>query len=272
MNRAENQPDQSRQLHDFLIEWHNDEETRKTLAESGRLEQLKELYSSEAVHLPGMNSPMKWDFYSHRDFGRMDRVTAARIEAVIEQVPDQARVLDFGCGYGYVLGEALARNKKWQYTGMDFSEKFIQKLTEKYPESSFLTGDLSDIAAGSFDVVLLLEVLEHIPSDQTLGFLTAVKTKLNTGGRLILSIPLYEDIAGNTCPCWSCGELGNPNGHVRSYTPALIEAELAMAGFTVEKTVEIFAKNRQLVLIKNRLKQLLAMQPSKPANLVVVAQ
>jgi 2-polyprenyl-3-methyl-5-hydroxy-6-metoxy-1,4-benzoquinol methylase len=272
MKQAENLADQSKQLHDFFIAWLDSEEKRKTLAESGQLALLKELYQEQAVHLPGMNSPLKWDFYSYRDFDQLDRVTATRIETVIDQVPNRATVLDYGCGYGYVLGQALARNREWDYTGIDFSEKFIKKLTEKYPNSSFLAGDLSLVPDNSFEVVLLLEVLEHIPSSQTLDFLTAVRSRLKPGGKLILSVPLYEDIAGSTCPCWFCGELGNPNGHVRSYTPALIRAELELSGYTVTASMDVFAKNRRLAIWKNRLKKLLAMEQSKAVNLVVVAR
>ncbi len=119
--------------------------------------------------------------------------------------------------------------------------------------------------------MLLLEVLEHIPSNGTLDFLAAVKTKLNETGKLVVSVPLFEDIGMNTCPCGSCGQLGNPNGHVRSYTPDLIQAELVLAGFTVEKTIEIFSKNKHLVQCKNRIKQLLGMKRSQPSNLVIVA-
>jgi 2-polyprenyl-3-methyl-5-hydroxy-6-metoxy-1,4-benzoquinol methylase len=265
------QPDGPEKLHDFFIQCLENEEKRKELASSGQFERLKELYSAAAVHLPGMNSSLKWDFYSYRDFDTIDRITTARIRAVIDQIPAHAEVLDYGCGYGYVLGQALTENKRWQYTGIDFSKKFISKLRLKYPESRFLACDLTEIKDKQFDAVLLLEVLEHIPSSQTLEFLATVKTKIKDTGKLIISVPLFEDIAESTCPCWSCGKLGNPNGHVRSYTPDLIQAEFLLSGFTVEKTIEIFSKNKQIAIWKNRVKRMLGMEKSKPSNLVIVA-
>lgn len=271
MTELKTQSDQAEHLHHFFRQWLESEEQRKKLARTGRLEKLRELYNDGAVHLPGINSSLKWDFYSFRDFDHIDKITAARIQAVIEHVPLTARVLDYGCGYGYVLGQAMSRKREWQYTGIDFSVKFISKLNRKYPQARFIAGDLSAVEDNSFDAVLLLEILEHIPSNITLPFLADVRKKLTSTGRLIISVPLYEDIATNTCPCWSCGELGNPNGHVRSYTPTLIQAELQLAGFTIMESIDIFAKSKQLMLWKNRLKQLLGMKKSKPANLVVVA-
>ena len=271
MEKLAQQSDRPEELYDFFIQCLENEEKRKELARSGQFERLRELYSATGVHLPGMNSSLKWDFYSYRDFDSIDKITAARIRAVIDQIPPDANVLDYGCGYGYVLGQALTENKRWNYTGIDFSEKFISKLRLNYPKSRFLVRDIAEVKDKQFDVVLLLEVLEHIPSDRTLDFLATVKTKLNDTGQLIVSVPLFEDLATNTCPCWSCGELGNPNGHVRSYTPDLIQAELMLSGFTIEKTIDVFSKNKHIAVWKNRMKQVLGMKKSKPSNLVIVA-
>ncbi len=247
------------------------EEQRKDLARLGQLEQLRGLYGDEMPHLPGMNSPLKWDFYSFRDFESIDKTTGKRIQAVIDQVPQQAKVLDYGCGYGYVLGRAMAENKGWAYTGIDFSEKFIRKLKANYPEAQFFMKSIAEVENNHFDAFLLLEVLEHIPTNETLNFLPTLKPKLRDTGKLIVSVPLHEELFTNTCPCWSCGKLGNPNGHVRSYTPELIAAELMLSGFTIEKSIEIFPKNRKVVTLKNKMKKLLGREMTKPCNLVVVA-
>jgi len=264
--------DRPEELYQFFMQCLEHEETRKELARSGQLDRLQTMYGDTVLHLPAMNSSFKWDFYSYRDFDSIDRVTVARIDAVIEEVPDNARVLDYGCGYGYVLARALQKKKKWNYTGIDFSEKFINKLHAKFPGADFFVRDIRDIEEHQFDVVLLLEVLEHISSGLTMDFLATVKNILTYQGKLILSVPLFEKIAESTCPCWSCGELGNPNGHVRSYTPDLIRSELQLAGFSIEKSTSIFAKNRLVVVWKNAIKHLLGMEKTQPCNLVVVAR
>jgi len=216
------------------------EEERKKLAAAGLLGELAKLYGPDLPHLPAMNTPDKWDFFSHQGMGVPRKHTRMRIRKVAGLIPRDAKVLDFGCGYCFILREGLRRNLAWDYVGVDFSPRFIDRQRRTYPQFTFYCGDLSAVPRGDFDYVLLLEVLEHVLPSQTQEFLLSFKPYLKSTGKVLLTVPLFEDLRATTSPCWACGKLGNLNGHVRSYTPQLIAAEMKLAGMSVHKLIPVY--------------------------------
>ncbi len=83
---------------------------------------------------------------------------------------------------------------------------------------------------GLFDVVLLLDVLEHVPEDR--AFLTdLVATNLRPGGRLLLSVP-----------AWRCLFSSHDERlrHHRRYTPGDCRRLLASAGVEIERAGGLF--------------------------------
>lgn len=216
------------------------EEQRKKLAQEGNLDELCALYNGTHVELPLLNSPAKWDFYADRSFKVSDPITRERIQKTLYCIDRGANVLDYGCGYCYLLKESIRRDWGLDYAGVDFSLDFVEKCQELFPSSRFYLNESGILKKHRSDYVLALEVLEHILPSQTLTFLSKLKLGLKPGGKLLLSVPVFENLELLTCPCWSCGQLGNPNGHVRSYTPDLLCAELKLAGYSVFKTVSVF--------------------------------
>jgi SAM-dependent methyltransferase len=73
---------------------------------------------------------------------------------------------------------------------------------------------------GRYDLIVLLDVLEHIPDD--LGALEALKPKLAPGGRLFLTVPAMPSL-------WSGHDVAHH--HQRRYTPATLEAVVRKGGF-----------------------------------------
>jgi 2-polyprenyl-3-methyl-5-hydroxy-6-metoxy-1,4-benzoquinol methylase len=99
----------------------------------------------------------------------------------------RARVADIGSGLGY-LTYAL-NSSGHQCRGFDLSEAAVSAAMDRfgpYYECRDVTGDVSDIS-GSFDVVIMLEVIEHVanPTD----IIQAALNLLVPGGTLIVSTP-----------------------------------------------------------------------------------
>lgn len=110
----------------------------------------------------------------------------------------QLGVLDIGCGGGLVC-EPFAR-LGYQVTGIDQSNKAIGVATQHALEQGlsiqYHCGDVGHINA-TFDVVLLLEVLEHV--DNPTDLLKVATERLNPGGLLFFSTlnrTAYSYIAG----------------------------------------------------------------------------
>ena len=99
------------------------------------------------------------------------------------------RILDIGCGGG-LLSEPMARLGA-EVVGADPAARNIP-VAQLHAEQSGLTIDYrlttaEDLAAAGeqFDVVLNMEVVEHVPDPQS--FLTACQTLLKPGGLMICS-------------------------------------------------------------------------------------
>jgi len=105
-----------------------------------------------------------------------------------EQVAGQ-RVLDVACGAGY--GTNILAQVAAEATGLDIDAAAVRKAKRKYRRSNikFVAGDCYDMPfeAGSFDVVVANEMIEHI--DDHDRFIDEVKRVLRPGGSLLVSTP-----------------------------------------------------------------------------------
>jgi 2-polyprenyl-6-hydroxyphenyl methylase/3-demethylubiquinone-9 3-methyltransferase len=101
-----------------------------------------------------------------------------------------ARVLDVGCGAG-LLSEALAREGA-HVTAIDLAPDLI-KIAKLHTLESGVEVDyrltsveaLAEESAGSFDAIVCMEMLEHVPDPSAI--IAACATLLKPGGRLFLS-------------------------------------------------------------------------------------
>jgi ubiquinone/menaquinone biosynthesis C-methylase UbiE len=75
------------------------------------------------------------------------------------------KILDAGCGEGFVVSYLLQGNDRLAITGIDCSPQAIEMARQMVPGVLFNVGDLREMPYGddSFDLVMCLEVLEHLP-------------------------------------------------------------------------------------------------------------
>lgn len=251
------------------------DELRAALASTGQLTALKESYARGAYpELEDMSSARLWDELAA--CSEVPDFRVRRLKAVAERIPPGTSVLDIGIGWGDIIPMIHAR-KNCRYTGIDFSPQIVERATRQYPDCKFVAGALDQIPA-TFEVVLALEVLEHILPSRVFGFLEQIRGVLAEGGMLIVTVPVHENLRAMTLRCPHCGHLHNRMGHVRAYTRALITAELQLAGFEVQDSFFIYASFENSVAgwIKRRLvdlgRALLHMGKTTPLNIVIVAR
>jgi SAM-dependent methyltransferase len=94
-----------------------------------------------------------------------------------------ASVLDIGPGSG-VIGAKLREQGVSQCSAVEIDAATREHLAPIY---STIVGDLNEIPDKEFDVVLLLDVLEHIAEPE--AFLRRAVLKLKEGGRLLVTVP-----------------------------------------------------------------------------------
>lgn len=100
-------------------------------------------------------------------------------------------VLDVGCGDGKLLHEVSRRFPEKRLLGIDHSEQAVKLATALSPGIEYLSGDIKDpsLLPGSFDLITLIETLEHIPPDEIADFLKGLHHYLKPDGTLIITVP-----------------------------------------------------------------------------------
>jgi 2-polyprenyl-3-methyl-5-hydroxy-6-metoxy-1,4-benzoquinol methylase len=115
--------------------------------------------------------------------------------APLEQMAAQAsgtNLLDVGCGHGVLAALLLDEHPGRRVVGIDPDERKIAWANEsigKDPRAEFRACTIETLAAerpGSFDCVLVADVLCLIARDTWASFLTAAHRLLRPGGRLVL--------------------------------------------------------------------------------------
>jgi 2-polyprenyl-3-methyl-5-hydroxy-6-metoxy-1,4-benzoquinol methylase len=103
-------------------------------------------------------------------------------------------VLDLGCGNGALSYDIAKKVAKVEVLGIDLNSKNIAVAHEKYSHQNinYVVGDVladGNFPINHFDVVILSNVLEHLPD--RLIFLSKMWDKVNSK-RMLIRAPLFE--------------------------------------------------------------------------------
>jgi ubiquinone/menaquinone biosynthesis C-methylase UbiE len=122
---------------------------------------------------------------------RYDSTHFQRFEEALRHLPLTAgqRVLDVWSRTGNASRYLQAAGPPIAYVGLELSEAMLRCARHKYPGRAFVQGAMVELpfARASFDHVLSLETLEHVP--EPARFLAELRRVLRDGGRLVLSTP-----------------------------------------------------------------------------------
>jgi SAM-dependent methyltransferase len=141
-----------------------------------------------------------------------------------QYVADQAhpRVLEIGCGTGYVL-QGLAAEGRYQLTGLEEHLAGLRYARDRLPSVEFVQADARDLPYESrFDAIGAFDVLEHIAEDTAV--LASVWRALKPGGIVVLTVPQHK---------WLWSATDDQAMHKRRYTRRELLAKLAAAGFVL---------------------------------------
>jgi SAM-dependent methyltransferase len=136
--------------------------------------------------------------------------------------PKRARVLEVGCGTGHNLA-MLGKFGELDASELDSSARALstKRLGREVKEAKL--PDLSMFKRNSYDLIALLDVLEHVPDD--LGSLRAIHRRLKPGGALLLTVPANPWM-------WSAHDAAHH--HFRRYTSKQLEELFLRSGLEVE--------------------------------------
>jgi SAM-dependent methyltransferase len=179
------------------------------------------------VQLPGTNHSQDYNAYYTAENLTVPAFIEKRLDEIVstfEPYRKNNRLLDVGFGAGSFL-QAAARNN-WQAFGVEVSQSAVEHVRERGFE--VFCGELEKAAYPDdyFDVVILSEVLEHVPDPMAL--LEASVRVLRPGGLLWATTPHGRGISARLLGLeWSnvC-----PPDHLQLFSVAGAQGLLSVAG------------------------------------------
>ena len=112
----------------------------------------------------------------------------AWVAELLEQLDDDANVLDLGCGGGRTSARTVA--ERHRYTGVDISPVQVERAQARIPGGRFVVADVTEfeLPDASFDAVLSLFMFGHIPRAEQAPLLARIRRWLRPGGWLLATM------------------------------------------------------------------------------------
>jgi 2-polyprenyl-3-methyl-5-hydroxy-6-metoxy-1,4-benzoquinol methylase len=175
------------------------------------------LSPAEAIDFPGqwydiMDEDHFWMIWRTRAFVQQCRELSISTEAPLA-------VLEIGCGYG-ILRRMLETATRWKIDAVDLNVEALRHSTPGRGRTALYNiHDRASSLAARYDAIILFDVIEHIESP--VEFLSSALFHLKPGGYVFINVPALQSLHG---------KFDVAVGHIRRYSKASLEAELARAG------------------------------------------
>ena len=169
-------------------------------------------------------------FYSRRNAGGSDRYSRSARNYARQFGPlltgdRQRKVLDIGCADGMLVA-FLKELGFAEVTGIDINAELIARARTQV-DAEFIASDAATFLAQgrTFDLIFLLNVVEHIPRHQLVDFMTRVNAALRPGGFAVVRCP-------NMSHLMAPGHLADDLTHCTGLTEQSLQQLARSAGFT----------------------------------------
>lgn len=116
-----------------------------------------------------------------------DSVERVYLDAIIEQLPPNASMMDVGCGNGKPILEYFI-NHNIRAVGIDGSEKMIELARNNFPDTRLMILDMRQLQLGEkFDVLIAWYSFFHLPAEDQPAMFEIFGNHLNPGGILLFT-------------------------------------------------------------------------------------
>lgn len=159
-----------------------------------------------------------------------------KLNAVISEITvSPKKILDVGCASGWFLSQLQNEYKNAECYGVDIYDQGIAYGKKKYPKMKFTVSDAHKLpySAGTFDLVVCTEVLEHV--DDPVKVLTEIKRVLKKDGKAIIELDSGSILFSTVWFLWKLSKGGVWNhAHLHSFNVQKLERMLKKVGFKID--------------------------------------
>lgn len=157
---------------------------------------------------------------------------AAWIEEML--INPGGRVLEVGCGLGTVL-KFLEDRGYDALIGVDVDRKAVTRCREAGLDVHLISSiqEFTHSTVERFDLVLMLHVLEHLEKNEIVSALTAIRSIMAEGGRIMVAVPNAQSPTG---AYWAYEDFT----HSTIFTSGSLYHVLSAAGFTQIELIDPF--------------------------------
>jgi SAM-dependent methyltransferase len=133
-----------------------------------------------------------------------------------------ARILEIGCGTGHNL-QMLARFGDVDGIELDDAARAVAEKRVGKPIGASPLPDLVGVPDAKYDLVAVLDVIEHV--DEDARSLRTIAAKLRPGGKVLITVPAHQWM-------WSAHDV--VNHHKRRYSTKSLRRLIGDAGLRIE--------------------------------------
>lgn len=125
----------------------------------------------------------------YQDYERQTAWSVKAISPLLEEYAGRMdlSILDVGCGYGAHL--ELAANLGWKCFGVELSKHARETAQKRLGGRAYIVESVTDLIPHEFDVVLMLDVIEHLPEPYSLFYSLFSIGAITPKARLVITTP-----------------------------------------------------------------------------------
>ena len=146
------------------------------------------------------------------------------------------KLLDTGCASGWFISEINSRHPNFECFGVDVHKKAIEYGKKTYPQISFFHADAHRLPfpQNFFDIVVCMEVLEHVVDPQKI--MEEIKRTAKPNGMIIVSMDSGNLLFALAWSVWKKfkGKVWQ-EAHLHKFTPGKLDKLFKKTGFKIEK-------------------------------------
>ena len=197
-----------------------------------------------------------WDYYSQYPELYFTYQFGGNIVNILSQkVKPGSAILDYGCGTGFLIKHFIS--KGFETYGADTSSQSVEFVNRQYQgeknfKGAYLLESLFKLNR-KFDVIFVIEVIEHLDDKFLIPLIENVKKLGNPGGKIIFTTPNNENLGDSIVYCPVCEHTFHRWQHVRSWNVNSLTSFMEKNGL---KTDICFATDFSNIPPKGTLKKL----------------